>query len=487
MEIPAQFTEIFRVAITGISVASRLVFDGGVAAYSGLEFTKFAGFNGTTLGNVLIGTVVFGTVSSILLTKSIPTYYSQTRVSATISDEPLGWGGFLVDIALRGCGCTYGLLNTVSTYFFNTVLMRSVFSLMGSENNTAIWKEVLTQISSVLMAIASYYNYYTNDYRYIRNNTLAIARGIDAKSFPMNRAMALTALIASLNLITYPFQAYFLAGPSIRGIPYLGTLLKPVGVEVLSGAASGVVFSTVLIWMRSVYEQIATPTPEPRTLTLDPSQSEQALSLDEQGSDAESDILSDVEDPEIELTPTPENGEFKSSWPMIAFCAAAYITGTIDSLGSNGISIFISVIETLQQLLDVNPYGGIMALAIFCGINAFIVQMFFSTLNGTKQTVKLLNEAYHSTHTSTPAPAPTLSPTLSSPTRGESSSTECLLSASEYTLFSPSGSPLRTTPSPNRFRTPSPSSSPSSSPPSSPPCSPSHNLGSDPSLERCAM
>ncbi|VVC76334.1 hypothetical protein AQUSIP_16450 [Aquicella siphonis] len=335
--------------VTGISVVSRAIYNGGQGFYSLIKVMDYFKATGHPAATAAIGVGVTGTVGSTFLVKTVPTYSQVSSSPQNEEQAPLGWGGWITDGALKTSGMIYGGMNAVSAYFLTTLISEGLNNLVSAEAETALWKDILIQIGAVIVAGATLYNYYTNDYRYIKQNTRIIGESVDERHFALNKSMAKTLATSSLNLVTYPMQAFFFAKPSIAGLPYLGKALGTTGTNILSGLASGTTLLTVVSWLPSVYKHFN----------------------QQPGADAQAVVI-------------PANCK------TISYKIASYTTGTLDSLGSNGLGPFISVIFTMNTLFQLNPYGWIIGLAALCGLNAFFMNLLFSTKEGTDSTLNLL-------------------------------------------------------------------------------------------------
>lgn len=338
--------------VTGISVVSRVIYNSGQGLYSLGKVMDYLKVSSHTAAKAGIGVGVAGTAISTLLTKTIPTHAQVSSSHAGDGDaelQPLGWGGWLTSGALRSSGMVYGGMSAVSAYFLTTVISEGLNSLVSEESGVALWKEILIQISAVIVAGATFYNYYTNDYRYIRQNTRVIGEGVDERHFPLNKSMAKTLATSSLNLATYPMQAYFFSKPAIDKLPYVGKALGSVGSNIVGGLASAATFLTVVTWLPSVYKHFNEP----------PGHNDHQASA------------------------IPVNCQ------SISYKIASYASGAVDSIGSNGLGPFISVIFTLNNLYGLNPYGWIIGIAALCALNAAFMNLLFSVKEGTNSTLQL--------------------------------------------------------------------------------------------------
>lgn len=346
------WTSLKNYAVTGISVVGRVIYNAGQTLYSVGSAVKY--FNGENHPAGFAGTAVAvaGTIGSTLLGKSVPTYDRIAHPERHTLDElaPLNTGGKVVDYSLRTSGLIYGGMTSMSAYFLTIVLSKYLDSLLTNDPETALWKEVLMQIGGAAVAGANFYNYFSNDYRFIKQNTHQIAESVDQRSIACNMTMLKTMGTSALNLLTYPMQAYFFAKPAISNIPYVGEKLGPVGTNVLTGVACATTFLTVVSWLPSVYNHFS------------------ATSRDEN----QQEIV------------VPVNCKTTS------YKIAAYTTGLIDSIGGSGLGPFISVVFTMNQLFGSNPYGWIIGLAALCGLNAMFMNLLFSVKQGTKSTLETL-------------------------------------------------------------------------------------------------
>lgn len=348
-------------AVTGLSVTGRVIYNAGQTFYGMVSVTNYfmgngnsasasglGGIGGTT-GNAI---AVAGTISSTLLVKTIPTYdqiaHPERHTQQALSE--LKVGGKIVDYSLRGSGLIYGTITSISGYFLTTVLSEAIDSLVSTEPETALWKEIVMNVAGGVVAIASFYNYFSNDYRFIKQNTHQIAASIDERHIACNKIMAKTLGTTALNLATFPAQAYFFAKPAIKNIPYLGEKMGPIGSNVLTGIACLTTFLTVVSWLPSVYNHFA-------ATTRDENQREIVI---------------------------PVNCKTRS------YKIASYVTGAIDSVGNNGLGPFISVIFTMNQLFGSDPYGWIIGLAALCGLNAMFMNFLFSVKQGTNSTLETI-------------------------------------------------------------------------------------------------
>ncbi|GEM_PF-6000681 len=337
--------------ITTLSVTSRVIYNGAQTFYSMLKVVEYFKGTGHPAATAATATAIIGTAGSTLLVKTVTTYDHITAASSQTdaARPPLKWGGWLADVSLRGSSVVYGSMNSVSAHFLTTTIIKSLDALVSSEPETAAWKEALIQLTGILIAGFTYYNYHSNDYRFIRENTRSIGESIDERHFALNKAMAKTLTLSSLNLVTFPAQAAFFAKPAIQGLPYVGKMLGNAGTNALTGAAAGVTFLTVVSWLPSVYKQFA-----------------------------------DTSHHEMHTVRIPAN------CMTISYKIASYVTGTIDSIGGNGLGPYISIIFAMNQLFGLNPYGWVIGFASLCGLNALVMNELFSVKAGTDTTLEIL-------------------------------------------------------------------------------------------------
>lgn len=349
-------------AVTGLSVIGRVVYNSGQALYSMNSVVNYfmgnsnpassAGMAGGIGGITGTTVAVAGTLGSTLLGKTVPTYdrvaHPERHTHQTLSE--LNTAGKFVDYSLRGSGLVYGTITSISAYFLTMVLSNAIDGLISAEPESALWKSILMNVAGGVVAVASFYNYFSNDYRFIKENTHQIADSLSHGHIACNANMAKTLATTALNLATFPAQAYFFAKPAIQGIPYVGDKLGPVGENVLTGVACATTFLTVASWLPSVYNHFAAST-------------------------------RDENQREVNI---PVNCKTRS------YKIASYTTGLIDSIGNNGLGPFISVIFTMNQLFDTNPYGWVIGLAALCGLNAMFMNLLFSVKQGTNSTLETI-------------------------------------------------------------------------------------------------
>lgn len=395
----AYFAKPLRIAGTTACVISRSIYDGGQGLYGMKQVAEYFHISETPIAYTMQAVTVFGTVSSIFLLKTVPTYLKLSSHDEAETLQPLGWSGFIVDIVLRTAGITYGFLASVNAYFFASLTAESLIEMLQSEPETAAWTEPVVQSFSLLVALCMFYNYYSNDYQYTKRSTHDIGAGIDERHIPRNVNMAITVAAAPLLIYTYATQAFFLAVPSIKGLPYIGSRLGSTAVDMIAGAAATAVGLTVLSWVPPLYRYM--PAIRQR-LGCQPPVIEELpddASPDEMQPLIQSESNHSSEDVSITITPA-ENEDEETPYAIRAYMAAAFLVGVLDSLGSNGLVFFNSTIFTMHELFNVSRYGAIIGLAIISSFNAFIINMCFSVIQGIDKTVSGLKSL------SNPDPAP---------------------------------------------------------------------------------
>ncbi len=355
--IKSAATTVKNVGVSIVSVASRTIYNTGQTFYSMTKVVSYFQGNGLQpsptgtppAGYAGIAIAMAGSATSTVMRNSVPTY---DRLSSTAAEEeptvPLRAAGKAVDYTLRGASLGYGGMSMVSAYFLSLTLSRGLDALVSSEPNTAAWKEAIMQVASVVVGLATLYNYVSNDYRFIKKNTHAMAESVDERSIPLDAAMAKTVGTSALNLITYPSQAYFFAEPALKGLPYIGSRLGPVGTNVLAGAASFMTLLTVISWLPSARRSFTAST-----------------------------------------QPQQVQNQVPYNCKSISYKIGSYISGAIDSLGGAGLGPFISIIFVANQLFGADPYNWIIGLAALCGLNAFFMNMMFSVKEGTNKTLEI--------------------------------------------------------------------------------------------------
>ncbi len=350
---------IKNVVVTGASVISRAIYNTGQTFYSMGKVVNY--FQGSGLqptpagihpaGYAGIAIAMAGSATSTVMRNSVPTWDRISSPSAAAEEPavPLRIGGKIVDGTLRAGSLGYGGMSMVSSYFLTVMLSKGLDALVSSEPGTAIWKEALIQTAGIVVGGFTFYNYLSNDYRFVKQNTHAMAESVDERSFPLNAAMAKTLGTSALNLITYPSQAFFFAKPALQGLPYIGSRLGPVGTGVLAGSASFMTLLTVIGWLPSAYKSFAGTLPQHQQVIV------------------------------------------PNDCKTTTYKAGSYITGAVDSLGGAGLGPFISILFVANELFGLSPYGWIIGLAALCGLNAFFMNMMFSVKEGTNKTLEIVH------------------------------------------------------------------------------------------------
>jgi hypothetical protein len=340
-------------SLTAVSVVSRAIYNTGQTLYSMGNVMTYFGSSGHPAATAATAVAGAGSALSTALGKTVPTYHKLSNTDEQQDSEEestLGWSGTIVKYGLRTSSLVYGGMTSVSAYFLTVYLSKALDSMISSDPNTALWKEIMIQGAGGIVAVANLVNYYTNDYQFVKGNSYLLAESIDQRHIACNIAMAKTLGAASLNLLSYPMQAFFFAKPSISNLPYVGKHLGTVGTNALSGLASATTFLTVVSWLPTIYKHFSTK----------PESHDQAAVI-------------------------------SNNCGTISYKVAAYTAGAIDSLGGGGgLGMYISVITTMSQIFGLNPYGWIIGLAALCGLNATIMNLLFSVKQGEQTTLAII-------------------------------------------------------------------------------------------------
>ncbi len=352
-------TKTKNYALTGIIIVCRMGYAAGQTFFNIESANKYLKINGKAGSTAVNAISITGTILSTLIGKSpaaLKLFSSAKEASqtATIPQQlpPLGWTAWTVKKTIDGSGLFYGFTNSIAGYFGTKVLGEA----LGAKKKAPL---IAVEVCSVNIALGSLVSYFAYDFKMIKKNSEIIARAIDRaiteKHIEFNKPLIYTSAAAVAIIPTYVGQAYFWAKPSIAALPYADAILHKTGIEIMILLACITTLFTVVGWLPSIYTYFDGPQAEP-------------------------------DEERVKIPKTSFSTALK---------IAAYAAGAIDSLGSNGLGPFISMIFTMTHLFNANPYSWIIGYAVLCGLFAALTNMMFSVMPGLDEAEQTIYKRSH--------------------------------------------------------------------------------------------
>lgn len=254
----------------------------------------------------------------------------------------LGKIGKAIDYPLQAFFILSGIFTSINAHLFTISLVDFFAELSHSNAHDEEWKEKVIESAALIIAAATFVNFISYNYIFLKKNGKKIAASIENKEIPLDKNTLKTLGVLSFPLLISPFLSNFYMGPSIKSIPYLQYLIKEEGIDVLIKLSAGTQFVNTAVSATTIYAYFA-------------------------------------------KTNRNESNQLPTTikYPI-------NISGIIESL-MIGSTTFVAIMSTAnKELNQINPYGPFVVFGAVCAASQVAQNWIFQIGEGTAALAKLM-------------------------------------------------------------------------------------------------